>query len=175
MQVSLIGASSIGLPTRLALCWIGLCLAIPQARAELYKCRKSDGQISYQQTACDHGTQGGALAVDTREVDGEGNAGAKSRDYSIESQLQEMRAEREQVLKERESARQRAEFAARETAVSARTDYDPAKCSRQRAEVAKWHQKVLNGYHKRSEKEINENKLAYHEALVDRYCEAKPR
>ena len=155
-------------PSRLALGLIGLALAAHPAGAGLYKCQQANGQVSYQQTACADNAGGGALAVDTRApTDG----GSKSRDYSIESQVQEMRTERERVSGERERARKHAETEARRSRASARTEHDPAKCAKQHAEVAKWHQKVLNGYRTRSEKDLNENKLAYHQALADRYCE----
>ena len=157
-------------PSRLALGLIVLGLAAHPAWAELYKCQQANGQISYQQTACADSAGGGALAVDTRAPT-DGETGSKNQDYSIESQVQAMQAQREQALKERERARKQAETEARRSRTSARTEHDPAKCAKQRAEVAKWHQKVLNGYRTRSEKELNENKLAYHQALMDRDCE----
>lgn len=162
--------SRIYLPSRLAVCLVGFCLATPQARAELYKCHQADGQVSYQQNACDDIVQGDRLAVDTSRPSGSAD-GTQTRDYSIESQLKEMQTQREQARKERERARKQAEADARQSTVSVRTEFDPAKCTKQRAEVAKWHQKVLNGYRTRSEKDLNENKLAHHQALADRYCD----
>ena len=157
-------------PSRLALGLIGLALAAHPAGAGLYKCQQANGQVSYQQTACTESAGGGALAVDTRAPT-DGGTGSKSQDYSIESQVQAMQSERERVSRERERARKQAETEARRASVPARTEHDPAKCAKQRAEVAKWHQKVLNGYRTRSERDLNENKLAYHQALMDRYCE----
>lgn len=155
-------------PSRLALGLIVLALAAHPAWAELYKCQQANGQISYQQTACADSAGSGALAVDTQVPTG---GGSKSQDYSVESQVQEMQAERERVSRERERARKQAEIEAHRASLPARTEHDPAKCAKQRAEVAKWHQKVLNGYRTRSERDLNENKRAYHQVLMERYCE----
>jgi hypothetical protein len=158
------------LPDRFALCLMGFCLTDHQAWAELYKCQQADGRISYQETVCADSANGGALVVDTRGPDGQ-SSGTMGQDYSVETQLREMQTQRERVLNERERARRQATTEARRSTASTRGRHDPAKCTQQRAEVAKWQQKVLNGFRNRGEKDVNENKLAHYQALVERDCD----
>lgn len=159
----------IALSKRLALGLTGLFIAAPVA-AELYKCRQPDGRVSYQQTVCSGIAEGDALTVETRGPNG-GTSDATERDYSVESQLRQMQTAREATELERERARSQTAAEARRSRKVNRDERDPAKCARHRAEVAKWKQKLLRGYRQRSEKEINESKLAYHQTLTDRYCD----
>ena len=154
---------------RLALGLTALCVAT-QTQAELYKCRQPDGRISYQQAACAELADGQALSVDTRGPDGS-TSGPTGQDYSVESQFRQMQAERQAAEMERERARRQAAAEAQRGQRTTGGERDPAKCAKQRAEVAKWKQKLLHGYRTRSEKDINENKLAHHQALADRYCD----
>ena len=147
----------------------GLLLA-GQAEAELYKCRQPDGRVSYQQTACADRAAGQALSVDTRGPDGS-TSGPAGQDYSVESQFRQMQAERQAVERAREQARREAAKETQRMQRSTRDERDPARCAKQRAEVAKWKEKLLHGYRTRSEKDINENKLAHHQALAERYCD----
>ncbi len=141
------------------------CLTVTPlvGRAELYKCRQPDGQITYQQIACAASDDGRALELRAPPP----ASGGDRRDYSIESQLDWMQRER----LAREQAHRRQTDEARRTTIDPISQHDAAKCAKARGEVAKWQQKVRNGYHSRSEKEQNESKLAYHQALADRYCD----
>lgn len=141
------------------------------AHAELYKCRQPDGRTVYQQTACGGHADAETFAVDIRGPDGT-ETGASGKDYSIGTQAASMRAERQALNRARMRARMQAEAAAKRTAAGSgkKPEPDRAKCAKHRGEVAKWKQKLLQGYRKRSEKEHDQSKLAYHEALVDRYC-----
>lgn len=159
-------------PARRLLCLLvcgllGIALVARPARAELYKCQQANGQISYQQYACEDRAGGDTLTIDTRLPT---RTDAQDEDYSVESQAQAMQSERELLAEERERARQEASEA-RRTSALARTERDPAKCAQQRAEVAKWKQKAMSSYRTRSERDLNENKLAYHQTLADRYCD----
>jgi len=149
----------------LRLVGIGLLLAGTAVQAELYKCRGTNGHTTYQQTACEATAQSADLSVDTQAPK---NA-PLAEDYSVGKQLESMRDARTKRALAREQAR-RAEETER-TRLADTNRFDAAKCARHRSEVAKWHQKVLNGYRTRSEKDFNQNKLAYHQALVERYCE----
>ncbi len=81
-----------------------------------------------------------------------------------------MRAERE--ARERAQAQARQEQAARLKALgnAAAGQYDPVKCARHRAEAAKWEQRLKSGYRTREERTYKQNKLAYHQALIERHC-----
>lgn len=149
----------------LALGSLGCWVAVPGTSAEIYKCQQPDGQIDYRQTPCDDGR---ALTVDTRSPGGSA-ANATDRDYSVTTQAQEMQTQREQqsAQREREWAQQRAASASR----LATTERDQAKCFKQRAEVAKWEQRASASYRTREERDENENTLAHHRSLVERYCE----
>lgn len=129
------------------------------SRAELYKCRQPDGRLTYQQTACAESDEAGALELHIPPP----ASGGRQQDYSIESQLEWMQRERQ--------ARRRLADDSRSRPADPAIQHDAAKCAKARGEVAKWQQKVRNGYHNRSEKEQNENKLAYHQALAERYCD----
>ncbi|MGQ9660655.1 MAG: DUF4124 domain-containing protein [Thermochromatium sp.] len=141
--------------------------------AQPYKCRQPDGGISYQQTACTGQAEGERLQFDRRGPDG--REGASSRvDYSVSAQAERLRAERE--ARERAYLQSRRAAEARSRALRATTpernpNFDPITCARHRAEVAKWRQRAKASYRTREEKEYNDSKLAYHEALVARYCE----
>ncbi|NEV62580.1 DUF4124 domain-containing protein [Thiorhodococcus minor] len=145
-------------------------LIAADAHAGLFKCKQPDGRVIYQQTAC-----GGHADVDPFEVDIRGPDGSKSgkssRDYSVGSQAKAMRTQRERLSKARRQARARAAAAARRVTGSPSKTPNRSKCAKHRAEVAKWKQKLLNGYHERTEKVYNENKLEHHQALVDQYCD----
>ncbi|MBK1723639.1 DUF4124 domain-containing protein [Thiocystis violacea] len=145
-------------------------LIAPQARAELYKCQQPNGRIIYQQTACGGHADVEAFAVDIRGPDGSDGA-ASGQKYSIGSQAAQMRAERERLNGARLKARQASEAAARRAAADSDKEPDRAKCAKHRAEVAKWKEKVMKGYRTRTQKDYNDSKLAYHAALVDRYCD----
>ncbi len=142
-----------------------LLLVAQLAHAELYKCQQPDGRLTYQQTACGGHADVESFAVDIRGPDGT-DTGAADRDYSIGSQAAQMRAERERLDRARMQARRAAER--RRTVTHSR---DVAKCAKHRSEAAKWKEKVMQGYRKRTEKDYNENKLAHHRALIDRYCD----
>ncbi|MFD2113992.1 DUF4124 domain-containing protein [Thiorhodococcus fuscus] len=149
----------------LRLLGIALLLAGTAAQAELYKCRGSNGHTTYQQTACEASDQSAGLSVDTQIS----KDAPSAEDYSVGKQVESMRDARTRRAQAREQARR-----AEETERTRHADthrFDAAKCAKHRSEVAKWHQKVLNGYRTRSEKDFNQNKLAYHQALVERYCE----
>lgn len=136
--------------------------------ASLYKCQRPDGRTSYQQTACDVTAEGGAYEIDPAEPSN--RRGASSRqDVSVSGQVKQMQTQREKARRARAKAEATEDRRSRQETSQATAD--PAKCAMHRSEVAKWHQKVMNGYRQRSEKDYNENKLAYHQALVDRYCE----
>ncbi len=141
-----------------------------QTQAELYKCRLPDGRVSYQQTACADLAEGQTLSVDTRGPDGSAS-GPTGQDYSVESQSRQMQAERQTAEMEREQARRQAAAEAQHQQRAARDERDPARCAKQRAEIARWKQRLLHGYRTRSEKDINESKLAHHQALAERYCD----
>lgn len=143
-------------------------LAVTQAHAELYKCPQPDGRLTYQQTACGGHADVESFAVDIRGPDGT-DTGSTDRDYSISGQAAQMRAEREQLDRARMQARRAAET--RHAAAHSSDSRDSAKCAKHRGEAAKWKQKLMNGYRKRTEKDYNENKLAHHQALIDRYCD----
>ncbi|NEX20502.1 DUF4124 domain-containing protein [Thiorhodococcus mannitoliphagus] len=150
---------------------LGLALLIAaDARAGLYKCRQPDGHMVYQQTAC-----GGRADVDPFEIDIRGpngsEAGASARDYSIGTQAKQMRTERERLDRSRRSARRQAAAATKRATGQSPKTPDRAKCAKHRAEAAKWKQKVMQGYRKRTEKDYNEGKLEHHQALVDQYCD----
>ncbi|ADC63609.1 DUF4124 domain-containing protein [Allochromatium vinosum] len=152
-----------------------LALTAGPAWAELYKCRQPDGSLSYQQTACAAQAEGDRLQVDIRGPDGRESA-SSGEDYSVAAQAERLRTEREARERAHLQARREAEARARALKAAAKpdrnTDFDPAKCARHRAEVAKWRQKVKGGYRTRDEKDYNDSKLAHHEALVERYCES---
>ncbi len=150
----------------LAGCLIGLCLA-QQAQAELYQCRQADGRISYQQTACDNGAVSRSVAVDTRGPDGT-DTGSAHHDYSVTAQLETMQRQREQAV--RAQTRKQAANTPRRSLVSTH-EYSPAKCAKQQAEVAKWHDRVRKTYRTRNEKALNEKTLLHHQELMERYCE----
>lgn len=155
---------------------IGVLFALTAgpAWAELYKCRQSDGSLSYQQTACAAQAEGDRLQVDIRGPDGSESASSDV-DYSVAAQAERLRAEREAREHAHLQARREAEARARALKAAAKpdrnTDFDPAKCARHRGEVAKWRQKVKGGYRTRDQKDYNDSKLAHHTALVERYCE----
>lgn len=136
-----------------------LAAAPSPGRAELYKCRQPDGRLTYQQTACAEADE--ARALDLRLPPPA--SGGEDKDYSIGAQLDWMQ-------RERQARRRQVDDRAADTAEPA-SQQDAAKCAKARGEVAKWQQKVRNGYHSRSEKAQNESKLAYHQALADRYCD----
>ena len=149
-------ALALGLATWLA--------ATPSAgRAELYKCRQPDGRLTYQQTACAESDEGGALDPHMAPP----ASGGRQQDYSIESQLEWMQRERQA----RDEARRRQADAAHRAATAPASQQDAAKCAKARGEVAMWQQKVRNGYRTRDEKAQNESRLAYHQALAERYCD----
>ncbi|EXJ13892.1 hypothetical protein D779_3199 [Imhoffiella purpurea] len=143
---------------------IGILILAGNAQAELYKCLGPDGRTTYQQTACDAASHTTDLELDAHPASGSG----KDQDYSIEKQLEAMRDGRARRAKARAQTRPNTQ-----TARSARTGnpgFDAAKCARHRSETAKWRQKAMNAYRTRSDKEYNDNRLAYHEALMERYC-----
>ena len=150
--------------------WIG---AEP-AWAELYKCERPDGRISYQQTACDGLAGSSALQVDIRGPDGT-ETGRSEADYSVEGQATRMRADREALTRARLKARREAEARAQALRAAARPvkrqESDRAKCAKHRGEAAKWKQEVMQGYHTRAEKERQETKLAEHQAMMELYCD----
>ncbi len=139
--------------------------------AELYKCPLPDGRVSYQQTACIGQTEGETLSVDIRGPDGS-ETGSSAPTYTIEGQATRMRTERETLTRARLKARREAEAEAQATRTAAKSNKEdnPAQCAKHRSEAAKWKQKVMKGYRTRTDKEYNENKLAYHQAEIDRYC-----
>lgn len=145
-------------------------LIAADARADLFKCKQPDGRVIYQQTACGGHAGVAPFEVDIRGPDGS-ESGASSKDYSVGSQAKAMRTERERLSKARRQARVRAAAAARRAAASPSKTPNRAKCAKHRAEVAKWKQKLLNGYRERTEKIYNERKLEHHQALVDQYCD----
>lgn len=159
-------------PSRLVGVLLAL-VAIP-ASAQLYKCRQPDGGVSYQQTACAGQAEGERLQVDIRGPDGRESASSNV-DYSVAAQAERLRIERETRERMHLQARREAEARSRALRAAAKpdrnTDFDLAKCTRHRGEVAKWRQKVKRGYRTRDEKDYNDSKLAHHEALVERYCE----
>jgi hypothetical protein len=138
-----------------------LIVASP-AHADLYKCPQPDGRVTYQQTAC-----GGRADVESFEVDVGGPAGSETstagRDYSVAGQAASMQAEREQ--------RSRARRSAKRAAAPAGPRPDAAKCAKHRAEVARWKEKVMQGYRKRTEKDYNQGQLEHHQALAERFCD----
>ncbi|BCU06333.1 DUF4124 domain-containing protein [Allochromatium tepidum] len=159
-------------PSRLV--GVFLMLTAVPVSAELYKCRRPDGSLSYQQTACAAQSEGDRLQVDIRGPDGRKSA-SSGVDYSVAAQAERLRAERETRERAHLQARREAEARARALRAAAKpdrnTDFDPAKCARHRGEVAKWRQKVKGGYRTRDQKDYNDSKLAHHQALVERYCE----
>ena len=139
-----------------------LLVALP-AEAGLFKCRLPDGSLIYQQTPCPGTAQGEEVSVDTRSPGGAG-AGSSRKDYSVESQLKAMETKRESERKAREKA-------AKHVRQPQPADtYDRAKCSKHRAQTARWRQEVRNGYRNQEEKAHDRHMLEYHQALVDRYC-----
>ncbi|MBK1716170.1 DUF4124 domain-containing protein [Thiocystis violacea] len=148
-------------------------LALHPAWAALYKCQQPNGRITYQQTACDgraDSAEANRLQVDIRGPDGR-ETGSSAEDYSVGGQAARMRAEREALTRARLKARKEAEAQRTASRPDRNSELDPAKCAKHRGEVAKWKQKVMKGYRTRSEKDQNDSKLAYHQALVDRHCD----
>lgn len=161
-------------PARLIGILLMLTAAVP-ASAQLYKCRRPDGSLSYQQTACAAQAEGDRLHVDIRGPDGRESASSDA-DYSVAAQAERLRTEREARERAHLQARREAEARARALKAATKpdrnTDFDPAKCARHRGEVAKWRRKVKDGYRTRDEKDYNDSKLEHHEVLVERYCES---
>jgi hypothetical protein len=127
-----------------------------------YKCLQPDGSVVYQETRCAIGTEGGELALDPPPPSS--HAG-KGKDYSIEGQVKAMEAQRNKARKERARAAAQARPAAKK-----KPGYDRAKCAKNRAEVARWTQKTHSTYRDIGERDYREQKLEYHQALVDQYC-----
>ena len=139
-------------------------ILIPRVEAALYRCQAPDGSVVYQQTQCAGETRGGEIQVDTRPPGGSSAAETGATDYSVESQLEAMEADRARERKTGEGAA-RAKSAPRE-----RDTTDPAACSRHRAEAARWREAVRNGYRSRDERDYQRHKLDYHQTLIQRYC-----
>lgn len=132
--------------------------------AGTFKCQQPDGGIVYQAIPCAAESQGTELELDTRPPSG-GEARGKGKDYSIESQLKAMEAERRKALKAQDQA-----GGGKHRSAKAASGPDAAKCAKQRAEVARWRHRANAAYRDQSEKEYKEQTLEYHQALVDRYC-----
>jgi hypothetical protein len=140
-------------------------LATGPVWAGTYKCLGLDGHISYQQTPCPLDTDGTALVTDNRPPSGAEVPGA-SETYGVERQIKALESAREQARKGRDPA----PAAARQARTSPDA-FDPARCAKHRAEVARWRQAIRDGYRDRDEKEQEAQMLKHHEALVTRYCQ----
>ncbi|WP_295456588.1 DUF4124 domain-containing protein [uncultured Thiodictyon sp.] len=130
-----------------------------------YKCLQPDGSVVYQDTSCAIGAAGAELALDPSPPPQDHAGKGRAKDYSIEGQVKAMEAERNKARKERA----RAAAQARQTAKK-KPGYDRAKCAKNRAEVARWSQQTHSTYRNISERDYREQKLEYHQALVDQYC-----
>jgi len=152
-----------------------LMLTTVPVSAQIYKCRQPDGSLSYQQTACVAQTEPERIPVDIRGPDGSERTPSKV-DYSVVAQAEHLRAEREAREWAHLQARREAEAQARALKAAAKpdrnTDFDPVKCARHRGEVAKWRRKVRSSYRNRDQRDYNQSKLTYHQALVERYCKS---
>jgi hypothetical protein len=131
-----------------------------------FKCLQPDGNVVYQDARCADGSAGAELKLDTSPPGGEDKG--KAQDYSVQGQLRALEAERRQADKARK-AREKA-AAASEPASKKAAGYDRAKCAKNRAEAARWRQKVRNGYRDRDEREYQEQKLEYYQSLADQFC-----
>lgn len=131
-----------------------------------FKCLQPDGRVVYQDLQCAAGSEGAELRLDTSVPGGEDKG--KARDYSVQGQLKALEAERRKADK----ARKAQEKAAAETAPAGKKagGYDRAKCAKNRAEAARWRQKVRNGYRDQDEREYQEQKLEYYQSLADQFC-----
>ena len=131
-----------------------------------YKCVQPDGGVVYQDVQCAGGSEGTELRLDPGAPGGQDQG--QARDYSVQGQLKALEAERRQADK----ARKAREKAAAETRPAARKaeGYDRAKCAKNRAEAARWRQKVRNGYRNQDDREYQEQKLEYYESLAARFC-----
>lgn len=130
-----------------------------------YKCLQPDGRVVYQDVQCAAGSEGAELRLDTGAPGGLGRG--QTQDYSVQGQLKALEAERRRTDQARKAQERAAETAPAGKKVGG---YDRAKCARNRAEAARWRQKVLNGYRDQHEREYQEQKLEYYQALADRFC-----
>ncbi|QIK38523.1 DUF4124 domain-containing protein [Caldichromatium japonicum] len=130
----------------------------------IYRCQMPDGRISYQQGACPD--QASATSIETSKPTAQSPT---SQDYSVTSQAERMRAERQ--AKERAQAEARQRQAARLKAQgNAAVQADPVRCAHHRAEAARWQRQLKSSQRTREERVYRENKIAYHQAIIERYC-----
>ena len=129
-----------------------------------YKCLQPDGSVVYQDIQCAAGSEGAELRLDPSTPGGPDRGQAQ--DYSVQGQLKALEAERRQADK----ARKAQEKAAAAPAAKKVDGYDRAKCAKNRAEAARWRQKVRNGYRDQDDREYQEQKLEYYESLADQFC-----
>ena len=131
-----------------------------------FKCLQPDGSVVYQDVQCAAGSAGAELRLDTSTRGGQDRG--KAQDYSIQGQLKALEAERRQADK----AHQTQEKAAAKTGPAGKKagGYDRTKCAKNRAEAARWRQKVRNGYRDQDDREYQEQKLEYYQSLANQFC-----
>jgi hypothetical protein len=132
--------------------------------AGAYKCRQPDGSIAYQDAACAGEATGEEVKLEP-SPSGQDKPRRKAKDYSIEGQVKAIEAERRKAHQGRSKS-----GTDRPRSDPSRDDRDRAKCAKERAETARWHQAARGTYRDRDEQEYREQTLAYHQALVKRYC-----
>jgi hypothetical protein len=132
--------------------------------AGAYKCRQPDGSIIYQEAACAAESAEEAVKLDPAPP-GRGQVRGKAKDYSIEGQVKAFEAEHRRSPERRSKA-----GADQHRGDGSGDDRDRAKCAKERAETARWRQAARGTYRDRDERDYREQTLAYHQALVERYC-----
>jgi hypothetical protein len=146
--------------------FIVLVLMVGPVWAGPFKCVQPDGRVVYQDVQCDAGSAGAELRLDPSTPGGQDRG--KAQDYSVQGQLKALEAERRKADKARKAQEKAA--AATEPAGKKAGGYDRAKCAKNRAEAARWRQKVRNGYRDQDDREYQEQKLEYYESLADQFC-----